>query len=900
MVVPVLNKTSRRARHRSDGRRAGRSGRCRRRPLHLELDLLETRTLPSGTWLPLANLAPGDTGTMLLLSDGTVMIQGGLQFANKTWYGLTPDPFGSYLDATWSQLASMSLERLDFPSNVLSDGRVLVLGGEYTGPSNEWTRTNTGEIYDPTTDAWAPIQDFPKPYLGDDPTEVLPGGTVLAGSPTDYNTYIYDPLSGNWSFAANKPLSDSSGEETWVKLPDDSILSYDVWADGGAERYVPSENQWVATGSVPAALSGPAVDNEIGPAFLLPDGRAFFLGATGQTASYTLATNSWTAGPVIPHGLAAADAPGAMMPDGKILFAANPPISNGQFFGPTKIFEFDPATNSYTDVTPAGYDLLSPPYTTRMLLLPSGQVLLTDGGDQLLLYTPDGSPAPAWQPQISQVTANPDGTYTLKGTQLNGFSQGASFGDDAEMDSNYPIVQLLDQSGHLYDARTFDWSSTGVATGSTVVSTQFALPPGFLPGSYALSVVANGIASNPVKFTYIYSSATSLTASAPAPTYGQAESFTATVTPSGTTAFLPTGTVQFVIDGIEFGPPVTLVNGAASSLSTTTLAAGTHSVTAVYSGDPNFAAGSGNRLQPIEQAILTVTATSESMTYGGAVPVLAYSFSGLADGGPPASVFLGALGTSATSSSSVGEYPITQGTLVANPNYTVSFTPAVLTITPATLYIQAHDESMYFGGAVPALSYSASGLVSGDAARSVVSGALATTAASTSSPGIYLITQGTLVASADYTISFQAGALTVEALPPPVTLFRVQLQSNKQHLVSRVILAFSGALGAAEAAELGLYRLTSAGKHGSFTARSSRVIKLRSASYSAGNDTITLIPRVPFALSRPVQLLVRGTAPSGLLDAFGRLIDGTGDGQPGGDAVAILSRGGVTFLRSLN
>jgi hypothetical protein len=37
----------------------------------------------------------------------------------------------------------------------------------------------------------------------------------------------------------------------------------------------------------------------------------------------------------------------------------------------------------------------------------------------------------------------------LKGTQLNGMSAGAAYGDDVEMDSNYPIVYLKAMDGQV-------------------------------------------------------------------------------------------------------------------------------------------------------------------------------------------------------------------------------------------------------------------------------------------------------------------------------------------------------------------------------------------------------------------------------------------------------------------
>jgi hypothetical protein len=91
------------------------------------------------------------------------------------------------------------------------------------------------------------------------------------------------------------------------------------------------------------------------------------------------------------------------------------------------------------------------------------------------------------------------------------------------------------------------------------------------------------------------------------------------------------------------------------------------------------------------------------------------------------------------------------------------------------------------------------------------------------------------------------------------------------------------------------YRLTTAGKKGSFTAKNAKVIRLKSAAYNSANDTVTLIPSKPFAVTKPVQLQISGQPPEGLQDGSGRLIDGDHNGTPGGNAVAILSRGGASI-----
>ena len=95
---------------------------------------------------------------------------------------------------------------------------------------------------------------------------------------------------------------------------------------------------------------------------------------------------------------------------------------------------------------------------------------------------------------------------------------------------------------------------------------------------------------------------TSGTSSKNPSTYGDSVSFTASISPSAAT-----GTVQFNIDGNNFGLPLTVVNGSATSGSISSLTAGNHSVTAVYSGDNNFVGSTGTLSggQTVSRAPLT-------------------------------------------------------------------------------------------------------------------------------------------------------------------------------------------------------------------------------------------------------------------------------------------------------
>jgi hypothetical protein len=123
----------------------------------------------------------------------------------------------------------------------------------------------------------------------------------------------------------------------------------------------------------------------------------------------------------------------------------------------------------------------------------------------------------------------------------------------------------------------------------------------------------------------------------------------------------------------------------------------------------------------------------------------------------------------------------------------------------------------------------------------------------------------------------------------------VQLVMNKRHRVKEVIIEFSGGINAAQAQNTAEYRLVKAGKRGLFTAKHPKLIHLRRAVYNGTRDTVTLIPKGPFALRKPVQLQVNGEPPSGLDDTLGRLIDGRHDGQSGSNAVVVLQQSGPTI-----
>ncbi|MFL6417324.1 MAG: Kelch repeat-containing protein [Bryobacteraceae bacterium] len=461
-----------------------------------------------GTWGPLAHQPTFGAGTMLLLTDGTVMCQNS---GTNQWWKLAPDINGTYVNGTWSALANGPNAPLYFASAVLRDGRVFVAGGEYNNGAQ--VELLAAEVYNPLTNTWTALST-PAGWtaIGDASSCVFPDGRIMLGSIFDSRCAIYDPVANTWTPAANKNNA-SSSEETWTLLPDQTILTVNCPGHPATQKYVIASNQWINCRNTPADLIE-AASIEIGPAVLLPDGRLFAVGATNHTALYTMPPNSnqpgtWTNGPTFPPPspgvmLGAKDAPGCLLPNGLVLCVAGPVDGvSGHYLNPTYFFEFNPATNTLSAITNPPTNA-GPPYVGRFLLLPTGQVLFANGSTNIQVYTPTGAPDPMWKPNITSVPTSlvRGGTYTLYGRQINGLSQAVSYGDDAAMATNYPIVRLRNAaSGHVFYCRTFNHSTLGVNTGTVIHHTQFTVPSSAELGLAEITVVANGIASDSVRVT---------------------------------------------------------------------------------------------------------------------------------------------------------------------------------------------------------------------------------------------------------------------------------------------------------------------------------------------------------------------------------------------------------------
>ena len=497
---------------------------------------------PAGStwpWTPLKNPPPFKTpGTMLLASDGSVLVHdepdnnttGGTTY----WYKLTPNAQGSYVDGTWSKIASMpaGYRPLYFASAILPDGRMIVEGGEYNGEKAAWT--NRGAIYNPVTNSWASVAPPPGwTNIGDAASEVLANGTFMLQHPcntctTNPDLTVDDALLNaktmKWTVIAGKGKNDPNDEEGWTLEPSGQLLTLDTWVSPQTELFNPGSDSWTFAGNT--APGGNPVDPypvvEIGPQAEMPGGNTFVVGAGSstqepptkcttdvptQTALYHYkagTVGTWTAGPEIQpingEEFDSTDGPGVTLPDGNVLFDASACVYNA----PTHFFLYHASSGKLSRVADAPNAQNDTSYQTRMLALPNGQVLYNDGSSQMEVYTADGTPKASWRPTITALSSHSlagGGTYSLSGKQLAGLDQGAVYGDDVQDSTNFPVVRITNSAtGVVTYARSFDWSSVSVAPG-TKSSTDFTVPSGTPTGKSTLVVIANGIASSPVAVT---------------------------------------------------------------------------------------------------------------------------------------------------------------------------------------------------------------------------------------------------------------------------------------------------------------------------------------------------------------------------------------------------------------
>lgn len=467
-------------------------------------------------WQPVtANAPAAGLSAPLLLTDGTVIVH---QFCTQNWYKLTPSNTDSYVNGTWSKIASLpnGYGPLYFAAQVLSDGRVIINGGEYNESNgcNSGVWTNLGAIYNPATNAW---KNVPPPSgwssIGDAQSIVLANGKYMLANALTTQAALLNASTLTWSLTGSGKF-DVNDEEGWTLLPDTSVLTTDAYVFTGkcgtnTERYNPATGTWSSAGNSPVQLSdcgGARPSFEVGPQVLRANGDVVAFsgvasGVVAGTAIYKTSTKAWAKGPNLPtiagQNYTLADAPATWLTNGKILFAASP----GLFNSPTHFFEFSTA-NTIAQVADTPNSPFRSSYTINFLVLPTGQILATDFSSSVEIYTPSGTAIANSAPIIASVptTLTRGKMYQVSGRQLNGLTEGAAYGDDAQSSTNFPLVRITNKAtGHVFYAKTSGFSTRSVAPNATATA-KFLIPAAgkIETGASSLVVVANGVPSTAV------------------------------------------------------------------------------------------------------------------------------------------------------------------------------------------------------------------------------------------------------------------------------------------------------------------------------------------------------------------------------------------------------------------
>ena len=292
----------------------------------------------------------------LLLNDGRVLLVGGagvLQAGIQEQQLERPLIETDLFDPTsesWSYTGEISTPRDYVAAALLSDGSVLIAGGD-DGSGTEASVLASAEVFDPATGQWSSAGSMSHPRQGHSLVPLDNGMALVAGGDAGDDPFqsveIYDPSSGTWSATAD--MADARERFSAVVLQDGKVL---VVGGGGtdgrlasAELYDPAGGTW----SPAAEMSTPRLKPA---AVVLQDGKVLVVGGLGagqfltSAEVYDPATDSWSDAGSMETGRGFHAA--TLIDDGRVV------VTGGfGFSGPTNSTEiYDPDANTWTVADP--------------------------------------------------------------------------------------------------------------------------------------------------------------------------------------------------------------------------------------------------------------------------------------------------------------------------------------------------------------------------------------------------------------------------------------------------------------------------------------------------------------------------------------------------------------------
>jgi N-acetylneuraminic acid mutarotase len=317
--------------------------------------------------------------TATLLPNGKVLVIGGQNTASGalgTVVLYTPTLSGP---GAWATKTSLTTPRYAHTATLLSDGRVLVVGGKNTDGSS----LSDVEIYDPVADSWADGADLPaiSPALttprANHAAILLPGNKVLVAGGEGEGAYLnssvlYDVLSDTWAVTSGTMIATRSGH-TATLTPNGNVLvvgGRNAAILSSAELYDPLLDSWTDDG---LSMS---TGRQLHTTTLLPFGDVLVVG--GSDGANTLKSvdlyrlvevGKWT-----PTGSLAKprySQKATPLIDGRVL------VTGGQdLISILKTAEiYTPSTNDWTEINSMNYERNNHTAT----LLPNGKVLVAGG-----------------------------------------------------------------------------------------------------------------------------------------------------------------------------------------------------------------------------------------------------------------------------------------------------------------------------------------------------------------------------------------------------------------------------------------------------------------------------------------------------------------------------------------
>jgi len=210
---------------------------------------------------------------------------------------------------------------------------------------------------------------------------------------------------------------------------------------------------------------------------------------------------------------------------------------------------------------------------------------------------------------VAGAIAAQSGTTTMLASSGNPstFGQAVTFTATVTGGSTAPTGSVTFSDGSLVLATVTLPSGSNVASYTTAA---LAVAGHTITASYGGDSNYTGSSSSLNQTVNRASTATSVSSSANPSTLGQAVTFTATVA-AEVLGTMPTGTVTFM-DGATVIGAATLATDGTATLTTSSLAVGGHSITAVYNSDANFAASAS---APLSQTVNNPPSSISGHTY---------------------------------------------------------------------------------------------------------------------------------------------------------------------------------------------------------------------------------------------------------------------------------------------